>query len=97
MKNQIDLVDRMSKLMDSIESGGVDVDKAGAIIKAADVVVQVMKTEASIYSASRGTLRPSFTRVEAGLPHDPEEAEQELERQRIAVLKEERSRRLGAV
>ena len=95
MKNQIDLIDRMAKLMDSIENDTVSTEKAGAMIKAADVVVQVMKTEAAVYAASGGALMPTFTRLEAGLPHDPEEAEQERERQRIAAEKQERQRRLG--
>lgn len=95
MKSQTDLIDRMAKLMDSIENDTVSAEKAGAMIKAADVVVQVMKTEAAVYAASRGALMPTFTRLEAGLPHDPEEAEQERERQRIAAEKQERQRRLG--
>lgn len=95
MKSQIDLIDRMARLMDSIENNTVSAEKAGAMIKAADVVVQVMKTEAAVYAASRGALMPTFTRLEAGLPHDPEEAEQERERQRIAAEKQERQRRLG--
>ncbi|NLY57045.1 MAG: hypothetical protein GX071_00820 [Gammaproteobacteria bacterium] len=95
MKSQTDLIDRMARLMDSIENDTVSAEKAGAMIKAADVVVQVMKTEAAVYAASRGALMPTFTRLEAGLPHDPEEAEQERERQRIAAEKQERQRRLG--
>lgn len=95
MKSQIDLIDRMARLMDSIENDTVSAEKAGAMIKAADVVVQVMKTEAAVYAASRGALMPTFTRLEAGLPHDPEEAEQQRERQRIAAEKQERQRRLG--
>jgi hypothetical protein len=63
MKNQLDLIDRMSALMDKIESGAVTIEKAKAITQAADVVVQVMKTEAAIYAASEGAARPSFIRV----------------------------------
>lgn len=95
MKSQIDLIDRMARPMDSIENNTVSAEKAGAMIKAADVVVQVMKTEAAVYAASRGALMPTFTRLEEGLPHDPEEAEQQRERQRIAAEKQERQRRLG--
>lgn len=94
MKNQNDLIDRMARLMDSIEAGSIDCEKAGAVIKAADVVVQVMKTEAALYSASGGALMPSFTQLGKGLPRDPGEAEQERERQRIAADKAARQQRL---
>lgn len=52
MKNQLDLIERMTRLMDGIESGAVSIDKAKAMTQAADVVVQVMKTEAAVYAAS---------------------------------------------
>ena len=64
MKNQLDLIARMTSLMDGIEAGTVSLDQAKAITQAADVVVQVMKTEASIYAASEGALRPSFLQLE---------------------------------
>mgnify|MGYP006380144127 CR=1 FL=1 len=51
MKNQLDLIDRMGRLMDGIESGAVSIDKAKAMTQAADVIVQVMKTEAAVYAA----------------------------------------------
>lgn len=64
MKNQLDLIERMSQLMDGIQSGAISIDKAKAMAQAADVVVQVMKTEASIYAASECALRPSFLQLE---------------------------------
>lgn len=64
MKNQLDLIARMTSLMDGIEAGTVSLDQAKAITQAADVVVQVMKTEASIYAGSEGALRPSFLQLE---------------------------------
>ena len=64
MKNQLDLIKRMTKLMDGIESGTVSIDKAKAITQAADVVVQVMKTEAAVYAASEGALCPSFLQLQ---------------------------------
>jgi hypothetical protein len=84
MKNQLDLIDRMSSLMDGIQDGSITVDKASAITKAAEVVVQVMKTEAAVYAASEGALMPSFIKVggEAG---------------RIASEREERMKRLARV
>lgn len=63
MKNQLDLIDRMTRLMDGIESGAVSIDKAKAMTQAADVVVQVMKTEAAVYAASEGGLMPSFLKL----------------------------------
>lgn len=63
MKNQLDLIDRMTRLMDGIESGAVSIDKAKAMTQAADVVVQVMKTEAAVYAASEGALMPSFLKL----------------------------------
>lgn len=96
MKNQKDLVDRMTRLMDSIESGGIEIDKAGAVIKAADVVVQVMKTEAAVFAASRGTMLPEFMAVNHQ-PHPltPDELAQERERQQIAANKAARIERQG--
>lgn len=64
MKNQFDLIHRMTQLMDGIESGTVSIDKAKAITQAADVVVQVMKTEAAVYAASEGALCPSFLQMQ---------------------------------
>lgn len=64
MKNQLDLIARMTSLMDGIESGTVSIDKAKAITQAADVVVQVMKTEAAVYAASEGALCPSFLQLQ---------------------------------
>lgn len=112
MKNQTDLIERMAKLMDSIEDGSIDADKASAIIKAADVVVQVAKTEAQIYAASRGAMRPAFMALEQApdvpaparqngsrverLP-TPEEAAHERERVRNEAVKAERVARLGRV
>lgn len=58
------------------------------------MVVQVMKTEAAIYSASGGTMRPAFTQLNNGLSHDPDEAAQERERQRSAADKAARQQRL---
>jgi len=60
MKNQLDLITRMSGLMDAIQNGTVDVDRASAMIKAADVIVEVMKTEAVLYRISDGDMQPSF-------------------------------------
>ncbi|QJD58159.1 hypothetical protein HG264_04130 [Pseudomonas sp. gcc21] len=94
MKNQTDLIDRMASLMDKIEQGTIDIDKAGAVIKAADVVVQVMKTEAAIFSSSGGAMRPTFLAMDyqprkpsLPAPVADEEAEQERERQLIAQRK----------
>lgn len=96
MKNQTDLIDRMAKLMDSIEAGTIEVDKAGAVIKAADVVVQVMKTEAAIFSASGGAMRPSFTALEQQeVGADVEQLRHELQRERALREKAERQARLG--
>jgi uncharacterized protein with LGFP repeats len=63
MKNQLDLIERMSQLMDGIQSGAISIDKAKAMTQAADVVVQVMKTEATVYAASEGAVRPSFLKL----------------------------------
>lgn len=62
MKNQTDLISKMAALMDKIETGSVSVDQAKAITAAADVIVQVMKTECALYAASEGVLEPSFIR-----------------------------------
>lgn len=64
MKNQLDLIERMSQLMGGIQSGAISIDKAKAMTQAADVVVQVMKTEAAVYAASEGAVRPSFLQLE---------------------------------
>ena len=96
MKNQTDLIDRMARLMDSIESGTIDVDKAGAVIKAADVVVQVMKTEAAVFAASGGAMRPTFIALEQQpVGADVEQLRHELELERQARAKAERLARLG--
>ena len=108
MKNQIDLIERMARLMDSIENGAIDAEKAGAMIKAADVVVQVAKTEAAMYSASRGAMRPTFMSLEqapalpspggqngAGQTFTPDEVAQERERARLEAVRAERVARLG--
>src|SRR5690554_5523274 len=94
MKRQTDLIELIARLMDSSESNANSGEQAGAMIREADVAMKVMNSEAIEFAASRATLRPTFTRLAAGLPADPEEAEQERERQRIAAEKEERRRRL---
>lgn len=70
--------------MDGIQDGSITVDKASAITKAAEVVVQVMKTEAAVYAASEGALMPSFIKVGG-------------EAARIANEREERMKRLARV
>jgi hypothetical protein len=80
VKNRLDLIERMTKLMDGIESGAVTIDKAKAITQAADVVVQVMKTEAAVYAASEGALSPSFLKLQGERTHLQGERQARLER-----------------
>lgn len=80
MKNQLDLIDRMSRLMDGIESGAVSIDKAKAMTQAADVIVQVMKTEAAVYAASEGALVPTFMKLGGELAQVSSEREERLKR-----------------
>ena len=82
MKNQLDLIERMTKLMDGIESGAVSIDKAKAITQAADVVVQVMKTEAAVYAASEGALCPSFLQLQG--PRSQAQAERQARLERLS-------------
>lgn len=80
MKNQLDLINRMSSLMDGIESGAVSIDKAKAMTQAADVIVQVMKTEAAVYAASEWALVPSFMKLGGELARVSSEREERLKR-----------------
>lgn len=82
MQNQLDLIARMTSLMDGIERGTVSIDKAKAITQAADVVVQVMKTEAAIYASSEGALRPCFLKLNG--EHARVEADRSARMQRLA-------------
>lgn len=80
MKNQLDLIDRMGRLMDGIESGAVSIDKAKAMTQAADVIVQIMKTEAAVYAASEGSALPSFIKVGGEIAQISSDREERLKR-----------------
>lgn len=109
MKNQLDLISRMSGLMDSIENGKIDTDRARAMIQAADVIVEVMKAEIVMSRITEGALPPAFIQpggtatIAQPQPAQPpvtplnEHEYQQQERARIAAEKQQRMARLGRV
>lgn len=109
MKNQLDLISRMSGLMDSIEHGKIDADRARTMIQAADVIVEVMKAEIVMTRITEGAMAPAFFQPGgAAIPSGQQQLKaqatpldekeyQEQERARIAAEKQQRMARLGRV